>query len=119
MKIWAGPELFAGACVLVLLKADGQSGQVLALNGCPKEADDSGKQEPDLAKPEGRASYCFPWAGLGSRPRSHPLIPAMGCHAGQVSYISEGKGGFLERGYAPGSCASVVEYQCMNQEVMV
>lgn len=56
----AGPELSAGTWVLVLLKSPGQSGQVLALHGLLKEADDSGRQKPDLAKPEGRASYCFP-----------------------------------------------------------
>ena len=49
----SGPELFAGAWVSVLLKAG--VGQVF----CPKEAEDSGRLEPDSAKPEGGASCCF------------------------------------------------------------
>lgn len=77
VKIWAEPELSAGAWVLVLLKAHVQLGQVIALHGLLKEADNSGRQEPDLDKPEGRASYCFPWAGLGNHPHSHPLILAV------------------------------------------
>lgn len=71
-------------------------GQVLALRGCPKEADDSGRLEPNLAKPEGRASHRFPGAGLGSRPHSLQLIPAVWCHAAKSStfvMLSEGKRG--------------------------
>lgn len=46
-----------------------EMGQVLlALHGCPKEANGSGRLEPGPAKPEGRASHCFPGAGLGRGP---------------------------------------------------
>lgn len=49
------------------------SGQGLVLHhGCPKEADGSGGQEPELAKPEGRASHCFP--GQPGQPPAFPSI---------------------------------------------
>lgn len=74
--------------------AEGQLSQVLALNGCPKEADDSCRLEPDGAKPEGSVSHRFPRAGLDGRPYAHRSIPAVWCHVHQVSSIGEGKGGF-------------------------
>lgn len=87
--------------------AEGQLSQVLALNGCPKEADDSGRPEPDLAKPEGRASHRFPRAGLDSCPYSHQLIPAVWCHVHQVFSIGEGKGDF-HRGAWKGLLSSLL-----------